>query len=197
MIRSLRGTLVAAGPEGALVEVGGVGLLVHVSAHTLDALPAAGAAVRLQTHLVVREDALDLYGFADAAERTLFEALVTVTGVGPRMALSLCGIDRPEAVCRAIAAGDARRLQAAPGVGRRTAERLVLELRDRLGVLGAGDPRAGAAAPAPAGPAAEAHQAMLALGYAPDEAARALAGAPPDLDAAGLVRHGLARMRGA
>ncbi|HWH14518.1 MAG TPA: Holliday junction branch migration protein RuvA [Miltoncostaeaceae bacterium] len=195
MIRSLRGTLAAAGPEGALVEVGGVGLLVHVSAHTLDALPPAGSAVRLETHLVVREDALDLYGFSGASERELFEAFIGVSGVGPRLALSLCGLDRPETLRHAIATGDARRLQRAPGVGKRTAERLVLELRDRLGAVG-GDPRAdGVPGAPPAGPAAEAHEAMLALGYAPDEAALALAGAPPDLDAAALVRHGLARMR--
>jgi len=196
MIRSLCGTLAAAGPEGALVEVGGVGLLVHVSAHTLDALPPAGTTVRLETHLVVREDALDLYGFAGPAERELFEAFIGVSGVGPRLALSLCGLDRPAALRGAIAAGDARRLQRAPGVGKRTAERLVLELRDRLGAVG-GDPRADGLAPvaAAAGPAAEAHEAMLALGYAPDEAAHALAGAPDGLDAAALVRHGLARMR--
>jgi holliday junction DNA helicase RuvA len=196
MIRSLRGTLAAAGPEGALVEVGGVGLLVHVSAHTLDALPPAGAAVRLETHLVVREDALDLYGFAAGAERELFEAFIAVSGVGPRLALSLCGLDRPDALRQAIASGDARRLQKAPGVGKRTAERLVLELRDRLGAVG-GDPRADgvSVAAAPAGPAAEAHEAMLALGYAPEEAAHALREAPAGLDAAALVRHGLARMR--
>lgn len=195
MIRSVRGTLAAAGPEGALVEVGGVGLLVHVSAHTLAGLPPPGATVRLDTHLVVREDALDLYGFGGPAERELFEAFIGVSGVGPRLALSLCGLDRPEAVRHAIAAGDVRRLQRAAGVGKRTAERLVVELRDRLGAA-AGDPRSDAVLPpVAAGPAAEAHEAMLALGYAPDEAAHALADAPADLDAAALVRHGLSRMR--
>lgn len=198
MIRSVRGTLAAAGPEGALVEVGGVGLLLHVSAQTIAALPAPGAVVHLETHLAVREDALDLYGFTDGAERELFEAFIGVSGVGPRLALSLCGLDRPDALRHAIAVGDAKRLQSAHGVGKRTAERLVLELRDRVGALSGLHPAVNGRAPAPrvaAGPAGEAHEAMLALGYTPEEAAYALADAPADLDSAALVRHALGRLR--
>lgn len=198
MIRSVRGTLVAAAPDGALVEVGGVGLLLHVSAQTLGALPAPGQPVRLDTHLAVREDALDLYGFASAGERDLFEAFIGVSGVGPRLALSLCGLDRPEAIRHAIAAGDAKRLQAASGVGRRTAERLVLELRDRVGAFATVDGAGGAApvGPAPAqGPQVEAREALLALGFGADEAGYALADAPADGDTAALVRHALSRLR--
>jgi holliday junction DNA helicase RuvA len=190
VIRSVRGTLRGAGPDGALVEVGGVGLLLHVSAQTLSDLPAPGEVVRLDTHLAVREDALDLYGFSRPGERELFEAFIAVSGVGPRLALSLCGLDRPDGLRHAIAVGDAKRLQAASGVGRRTAERLVLELRDRVRAL------SGVGAPRPAqGPAGEAHEAMIALGYTPEETAYALADAPVDADAAALVRHALGRLR--
>jgi Holliday junction DNA helicase RuvA len=196
MIRSVRGTLAAAGPEGALVEVGGIGLLLHVSAQTLAALPPAGSAVRLDAHLVVREDALDLYGFAGTGERELFEACIGVSGVGPRIALAICGLDSPDALRLAIQLGDSRRLQAAPGVGKRTAERLVLELKDRLGHA---PPRpAGAArgpAGAPAGPGAEAREALLALGFSGDEIGMALADAPEGAEAPALVRHGLSRLR--
>lgn len=198
MIRSVRGTLAAAGAEGALVEVGGVGLLLHVSAQTLSDLPAPGRPVHLDTHLAVREDALDLYGFSQPGERELFEAFIGVSGVGPRLALSLCGLDRPEALRHAIAVGDVKRLQAASGVGKRTAERIVLELRDRIGALTgvmAGANGHPAVTRVPAGPAGEAHEAMIALGYTPEEAVYALADAPEGADAAALVRHALGRLR--
>ena len=95
MIRSLRGRLASVEASGAVVDVGGVGLLVRASATTLAALPASGEQVALETHLIVREDALDLYGFADRSERELFEALLGVGGVGPRMALAICGVAAP------------------------------------------------------------------------------------------------------
>ena len=192
MIRSLRGQLLEVTDDAALIEVGGVGLRVHVSATTRGTLPSVGGAVRVDTHLVVREDALELFGFATPAERTLFEACIAVSGVGPRIALAVCGLDEPEALRRSIQMGDSKRLQAASGVGKRTAERLVLELRDRLGEPLPGG--AGGHGPA-TGSAVEAREALVALGFTGDEADRAVLDAPDDLDVGELVRHALSRLR--
>jgi holliday junction DNA helicase RuvA len=192
MIRSVRGPVLAHEPEGPVVEVGGVGLLVRVSATTAAGLPPVGAVAALLTVLSVREESLDLYGFATAGERALFEAFTGVSGVGPRLALAICGTGDPDELRLALARGDSARLQAASGVGRRTAERVVLELRDRLGALD------GAAAASP-GTLAQAHlsarDGLVALGFRPDEADAALSDAPDDLGAEGLVRHGLGRLR--
>ena len=194
MIRSIRGRVLAHEPDGPVVEVGGVGLLVRVSSTTGAALPSAGAEASLWTVLVVREESLDLFGFATPAERTLFEAFTSVSGVGPRLALALCSVAEPDELRLAIARGDGARLQTASGVGKRTAERIVLELRDRLGAL-AGAPAPGTAAPSAADQHLSARDGLVALGFAADEADAALADAPEGLDAEGLVRHGLARLR--
>jgi holliday junction DNA helicase RuvA len=192
MIRSVRGRVVAHEPEGPVIEVGGAGLLVRVSATTAATLPAVGAEAALLTVLAVREESLDLYGFATAGERALFEAFTGVSGVGPRLALAICSLDEPDELRLALARGDSARLQAASGVGKRTAERVVLELRDRLGSLNGGGPPA-----VTAGAAAylSARDGLVALGFRPDEADAALADAPEGLDAEGLVRHGLGRLR--
>ncbi len=192
MIRSIRGRVLAHEPDGPVIEVGGVGLLVRVSATTAGSLPAAGGEAALSTVLVVREESLDLYGFATPAERTLFEAFTSVSGVGPRLALAVCSTGTPDELHLAVARGDSARLQTAVGVGKRTAERLVLELRDRLGTLDG-------AAVATNGSAADHHIAardgLVALGFRPEEADAALTDAPADLGAEELVRHGLARLR--
>jgi Holliday junction DNA helicase RuvA len=192
MIRSVRGRVVAHEPEGPVIEVGGAGLLVRVSATTAATLPAVGAEAALLTVLAVREESLDLYGFATAGERALFEAFTGVSGVGPRLALAICSLDEPDELRLALARGDSARLQAASGVGKRTAERVVLELRDRLGSLNGGGPPA-----VTAGAAAylSARDGLVALGFRPEEADAALADAPEGLDAEGLVRHGLGRLR--
>jgi holliday junction DNA helicase RuvA len=192
VIRSIRGRVLAHEPDGPVVEVGGVGLLVRVSSPTGATLPAAGGEAALATVLVVREESLDLYGFATPAERALFEAFTGVSGVGPRLALAICGVGEPDELHLAVARGDSARLQAASGVGKRTAERIVLELRDRLGSLD------GAAAPAGGSPAdahLSARDGLMALGFRMEEAEAALADAPAGLDAEGLVRHGLGRLR--
>ena len=193
MIRSVRGRVVALEAEGPVVEMGGVGLLVRVSATTAAALPPVGSEASLLAVLVVREESLDLYGFASAAERALFEAFTAVNGVGPRLALAICGLDQPDELRLALARGDSARLQAASGVGKRTAERVVLELRDRLGALNGGAP------PVVTNAAADAYlsarDGLVALGFRPDEADAALTDAPDGLDAEGLVRHGLGRLR--
>ncbi len=191
MVRSVRGRLASLDADGAVVDVGGIGLLLRVSATTARGLPAPGAEVALEATLVVREDALELYGFSSQAEREMFAALTSVNGVGPRMALAICGVLPPDQLRMAIATGDAPRLRAAPGVGPRIAERVVLELRDRVGAAnGAG----GAGGDAP-GPGVAARDGLAGLGFDDTEISHALADAPNDLDAEGLIRHALARLR--
>jgi Holliday junction DNA helicase RuvA len=132
MIASLRGRLAALEAGGCIVEVGGVGYQVLVSAHTLRALPAPGGEVFLLTHQHVREDALQLFGFAEDEERRLFELLIGVSGVGPKVALAVLSGLEPRALARAIREENLAALTAVPGIGRKTAERLVVELRDKL-----------------------------------------------------------------
>lgn len=178
--------------DGPVIEVGGVGLGLRASATTMRRLPAVGGEASLLTHLVVREEALDLYGFATASERGLFEALVSVSGVGPRMALAVCSLDDADDLRLAIARGDAARLQAAAGIGRRTAERIVLELRERIGA--AGSAGTGPAAAEVDGIAA-AREGLLGLGFRPEETEAALRDAPGGLDAEALLRHALEALR--
>lgn len=194
MIRTLAGRIAAHEADGPVVEVGGVGILARVSATTAAGLPPVGGPVSLVTHLVVREDALELYGFASASERALFEAFLSVSGVGARLALAMCGVAPPDELRLALARGDSARLRTASGVGKRIAERVVLELRDRLGAI-AGDtpPAPGVAEGADAFLAAR--DALVALGFRAEEADAALTDAPPELDAEALVRHGLKGLR--
>jgi Holliday junction DNA helicase RuvA len=192
MIRSVRGRLAAVEADAVVVEVGGVGLLVRCSATTAHALPPAGQEVALTTHLVVREDALDLYGFATPAERELFEAFISVSGVGPRMGLAICGVDDPDALRLAVARGDVAKIQLAQGVGKRTAERVVLELRGKMGEIAAAN---GARALTDADVFMSARDGLMGLGFKQEEAEAALADAPAGASAEELLRHGLARLR--
>jgi holliday junction DNA helicase RuvA len=132
MIASVRGLVAALGPDGAVVDVGGVGLAVSCSPGTLARL-RVGETARLATSLVVREDSLTLYGFADDDERALFELLQTANGVGPKLAQTILAVHPPHEVRRAIATGDLVSLTRVPGIGRKGAERIVIELRDRIG----------------------------------------------------------------
>ena len=200
MIASLRGTL--AGKEGGLcvVEAGGVGYLVQVSTHTAAALPASGDPVFLHTHQVVREDALMLFGFAEVEERRLFEMLITVSGVGPKVALAVLSGLEPHALARAIRDGNVAGLVAIPGVGRKTAERLIVELRDKIDVLAAA---AGTGpTPFPSGlprtqPFDDAVAALVQLGYSGAQAREAIGRVAEDgepLSLEDLVRRALARI---
>src|SRR5437763_13624863 len=139
MIASVRGTVAALGPDGAVVEVGGVGLAVACSPGTLARL-RVGEAARLATSLVVREDSLTLDGFADDDERALFELLQTANGVGPKLAQTMLAVHSPRELRRAIATSDFASLTQVPGIGRKGAERIVIELRDRIGSLDGGEP---------------------------------------------------------
>ena len=132
MIASVNGRVAAVSPDGAVVEVGGIGLAVQCTPGTIARLQV-GEQARLATSLIVREDSLTLYGFADDDERQLFELLQTANGVGPRLAQAVLAIHPPREVRRAVSMGDLKALMQVPGIGRKGAERLVLELRDRLG----------------------------------------------------------------
>lgn len=170
MIASVRGRVVARGTDHVVVETGGVGYRIFVPRHPED------GEVLLHTHQVVREDAHLLFGFETREELALFELLIGVSGVGPKAALALLGISRPANVASAIAAGDAAALAKAPGVGKKTAERLIVDLRSKVGGLTLGGPPTGAEASG-AG-ADEALAALRALGYTPAEAATALTEVP-------------------
>jgi Holliday junction DNA helicase RuvA len=161
MIASLRGRMAVEDLDGIVIEVGGVGLRVHASSAAVGLARQAPELVALQTELIVREDALTLYGFADVDERELFNLLRGVTGVGPRIALAILSLHRPATVRRAIVDGDIAQLTRVPGVGRKLAERLALELRERVGTPGPIPvERSGAD-----GEYAAAREALVALGF--------------------------------
>lgn len=173
MIGSLRGRLIAKHPPALTVDVNGVGYELEAPMSTFYDLPASGAEVHLFTHLVVREDAHVLYGFATDAERRLFRGLLKVSGVGPKIALGLLSGISVEGFLRCIETEDADSLVRIPGIGRKTAERLLIEMRDRVASLaGVGEQ---AHVPGSAGNAqAEAFSALVALGYKPAEVTRLL-----------------------
>ena len=206
MIGRLQGILLSKGEAEVLLDVQGVGYEVEVPASTLYQLPDAGQALVLHTHFVVREDAQHLYGFLDLRDRSLFRLLLKVNGVGPKLALGLMsGIDSSR-LAAAVARDDVSALTKIPGVGRKTAERLIIELRDKL----AHWEQEPGAAPQPAGRPAqhdsfqEAEQALISLGYKPQEASRAVVNAAGQLEASGqepgteplirLALKGLARV---
>ncbi len=175
MIASLRGRVVAADADGLVIEVGGVGLRVHATAAARTMADAAPNDVSLITHLVVREDALSLYGFASADERELFLALIAVSGVGPKVALSILSAYPAPSVRGAIAAGDDALFTSVPGIGKKLATRLVVELRDRVGSV----PTVTASGPAAVTTDDDrlaARAALVGLGYSVAEAEAALAG---------------------
>ncbi len=163
MIASVRGRVAAVRLDGAVVEVGGVGLAVQATPATLASL-RTGQEAELATSLVVREDSLTLFGFADADERDVFETLQTVSGVGPRLALAMLAVHSPEGLRRAVATDDLTALCRVPGIGRKGAQRIVLDLADRLG--GPSEPaRQGVAAPATASGAPDVVEALVGLGW--------------------------------
>lgn len=168
MIAELRGAILRKGPQEAVIDVGGVGYRVIIPLSTFYRLGEPGTQVRLLTHTHVREDALALFGFLTPPEQELFERLIDVAGVGPRLAISiLSGIEAPDLV-GALRAGDVARLTRIPGVGKKTAERLVLELKDKVKDLAGPAP----AAPSPATPRDDLVSALVHLGYSRPEAER-------------------------
>ena len=220
MIGRLAGRLEHRGADHVLIDVRGVGYVVHVSDRTLAGLPPVGEAVALWTDLLVREDLLQLFGFATLQEKEWHRALMTVQGVGAKAAMAILGALGAEGLGRAVALGDARAIQAAPGIGPKIASRVVLELKARApGLMAMGQgavvppegviegeapppaarpPRRTPAAPQPSAIAtADALSALANLGYAPGDAAAAVAeagAAEPGADTATLIRAALKRL---
>jgi holliday junction DNA helicase RuvA len=192
VIASVRGLVAAVGPDGAVVDVGGVGLAVSCSPGTLARL-RVGEQARLATSLVVREDSLTLFGFADDDERSLFELLQTANGVGPKLAQTILAVHPPREVRRAIAADDIAALTRVPGIGRKGAERIILELRDRIGAVETAAVDLGVAPVAPW--REQLRHALAGLGFTGKEAADAIdvvaadAGESPDVSA--LLRQSI------
>ena len=174
MIASLKGKLEAIGPEWAIVDVNGVGFKVYMPTSTLSTLGAKGEAVELHTHFYLREDNATLYGFAAPEELGLFQTLISVSRLGPKLALAMLSAMSAEKLAMTIATGNADLLAEIPGVGKKTAQRLILELKEKIG--------AGWVTPPPelAEENADVLAALTALGYSVREAAPAIAAIPPD-----------------
>jgi Holliday junction DNA helicase RuvA len=178
VIRSLRGRITSKTPPQLTVEVGGVGYEVEAPMSTFLHLPAVGEEVRLLTHFVVREDAQLLYGFATDDERRLFRSLLKVSGIGPKIGLALLSGMSVEAFATCVRSQDVDALIRVPGIGRKTAERMLVEMRDRLAPANGASPDA-MVLHADAAPEAEAFAALVGLGYRPAEATRLLKAAGP------------------
>ena len=202
MIGRLRGILIEKNPPGLVLDVNGVGYEVEAPMTTFYRLPETGLETTLFTHFVVREDAQLLYGFADKSERQLFRTLIRVNGVGPKLALAILSGMEAEMFARCVHEQDASMLTRIPGVGKKTAERLIVEMKDRLNewqpALGAME---AAAVAKPAGnvqrhdPVQDAISALVALGYRPQEASKAISAVQDDnLSTDELIRHALKAM---
>jgi Holliday junction DNA helicase RuvA len=184
MIAFLRGPVAALGPTTAVIDVGGVGMSVQCTPGTLAGL-RVGQVARLATSMVVREDSLTLFGFADDDEKQVFELLQTATGVGPRLAQAMLAVHSPDALRVAVAAGDEKALIAVPGVGRKVAQRLLLELSDRLGAPTGGATTAAVTALASRdGWREQVHGALVGLGYPPRDAEAAVEAVAPQAEQA-------------
>jgi holliday junction DNA helicase RuvA len=200
MIATVRGLVTTVSLDSAVIEVGGVGILVHAAPGTLAEL-ALGQSAQLSTSLVVREDSLTLYGFLTDDERSTFELVQTVSGIGPRLALAMLAVHEPDGLRRAVATDDLVALCRVPGIGRKGAQRLVLELKDRLGPPGL----AAEQAPAPAATAADGRpqvrDALVGLGWsakaaddALDQVLSAAGDSPAPSDVASLLRAALRQL---
>lgn len=201
MIAHVRGELVASTQDSVVIDVGGVGYRCLVPASTRTSLPAVGQQVLLHTSHQVREDSVTLYGFFTREEFDLFELLLRVDGIGPKVALSMLSSTTPDSLRRAIAFEDITALCRVPGIGKKTAQRVVLELKEKVGAVGPAQPLSGtgslpaAAFSGPVDAVSEAVEALMALGYARPDAAQAIdkarreAGESPTVE--NLVRFGL------
>jgi Holliday junction DNA helicase RuvA len=188
MIAAVRGEVMVRRPDHVVIDASGVGYRLAVSAETLKAVPATGREAFLHAELISREDSLALFGFASEEERDLFGELISVSGVGPKMALAALSGGPVRELLRAIAAGDAKRFQAVPGIGKRTSERIIVELREK--VAGELEGEVGIGAPGKEDPRAMARDGLVNLGYAPLEAEQLLDGVAGE-DAEELVAAAL------
>ena len=191
MIGRLRGTLVSKQPPWLLIDVAGVGYELEAPMSTFFDLPPVGSEVVLRTHYAVKEDAVALYGFLTEGERALFRSIQKVSGIGAKTALAVLSGVPVDAFARLVQSGDVAALTRIPGIGKKTAERIVVELRDRVDGLGSAGP-GGTATAVPADPVSEASTALIALGYKPAEVSRLIkdAGAPGDA-AEDIIRKAL------
>jgi holliday junction DNA helicase RuvA len=193
VIALVRGEVAVRRPDAVVVDCGGVGYRLAVSAQTLRHVPAVGKPVTLHAHLVVRDDALSLYGFAAEEERDLFLLLLGVQAVGPKVALGILSGGPPRELLAAIAAGDSARFQAVPGIGKRTAERIIVELREKVGAAPVDDPIRVTRGDDPHGLAREG---LVGLGFSAQEAGELLDGAPDGVDSPeDLIAHALKAAR--
>lgn len=186
MIAFVSGTVAALAPTLAVVEVGGVGMAVHCTPNTIAGL-RTGEPARLATSLVVREDSLTLYGFADDDERQVFELLQTASGVGPKLAQAMLGVHSPDALRIAVSVGDEKALMAVSGIGKKGAQKLLLDLKDKLGAPLGSSGMVGAQRAVASGPAPWSEQlsaALVGLGYAPRDADEAVSAVTPQAEAA-------------
>jgi Holliday junction DNA helicase RuvA len=197
MIAAVRGEVMVRRPDHVVIDAGGVGYRLAVSAETLKAVPASGSDTFLHAELIAREDSLALYGFSSEEERDLFRLLISVSGVGPKVAIATLSGGSPRILLRAIAAGDAKRFQAVPGIGKRTAERIIVELREK--VTGALEEEVVVAGSDDGDPRSLARDGLVNLGYAPLEAEQLLDDIegedPQELVAAALRKAAAARSR--
>ena len=193
MIASLTGVLAAKSPTQVVIDVGGVGYEVSMPGSAIASMPPVGERVTVLTHLNVREDEMSLYGFRATADKETFRLLISVSGVGPRVALAVLSAMDPSTLADAVAREDVTLICQAPGVGKRLAQRLIVELKDKLDVSElAGVGRTGAAVSGPA--AVEARAALVGMGFTSAEAAAAVAGAPDGASVEQVVTYALKRI---
>ena len=197
MLYRLRGSLIHTEPSFAVIECAGVGYKCYTTMNTQRSLPAIGKEAVLYTHMNVREDAVDLFGFSSLAELNCFKLLTSVSGVGPKVGLAILSVLSPEQVAVAVAAGDFKTLTLAQGVGNKLAQRVILELKDKLKALGGGEEVTAAAGVVnAAGNAAEAMNALTVLGYTPSDVAPVVAKFDSSLPVEELIRLTLKAMAG-
>lgn len=179
MIASVRGVVLSAGLDAAVIEVGGVGLRLHTTAATASSLKVGAEAV-LTTTLIVREESLTLYGFGDEDERAIFDLVQTVSGIGPRIALAMLAVHSPDGLRRAVSGGDLAALTKVPGIGKKGAERIVLELRDKIGLSTSGGAPSQTSRPAVPDWMAQVRDALVGLGWSSKQAEDAVVAVTPD-----------------
>lgn len=193
MIYSLSGRLVHTEPALMVIECGGVGYACRTTYNTLSAVGEIGSDVTVFTVMSVRQDAVELFGFADNEELSCFKMLTTVTGVGAKAALSILSDNTPERFAMLVASGDSKALTRSPGIGNKIAQRIVLELKDKIAREAKADTSGGSALPASAvgNNASEAISALVVLGFTASEASRAIASLPPETSVEDMIKHGL------
>ncbi len=197
MIYNVKGILTYADTNFAVVQCGGVGFKCFVSLTTLKSLKPVGNEVELYTHLQVREDAMDLYGFATQDELDAFKLLITVSGIGPKAAIAILSVLPPDRLSICVASGDVKAIQAAQGVGKKTAERVVLELKDKMAGIGsskAADIAVGIASVAKSSNAQEAVEVLVSLGFNQSDAATVVGAMDKSMSVDDMIRKGLKQL---